>query len=191
MLAIIQNQGFWNCLNDLIDILKPLHEAQKMSESNKSHLEHVVACWLNIEQHFRGVNNDFTNEIENFCKGLWRDCMNTQLLNLHWIVYFLTLMHYSKELKTADQLMIMHFFRVYLSESETSRIKREFFNFCSRIQEFDNSVTLKDAHNSLLYWCIMISLILTQYESSSINKIILRQILILLSLILLSVSSTL
>ena len=70
VLAVIQDQGFWNQLNDLIDILKPLHEAQKMSESMDAHLEHVVARWLHIEQHFKVINNCFTNEIEIFHKNL-------------------------------------------------------------------------------------------------------------------------
>jgi len=123
----------------------------------KSHVGHVVTHWLNIEQHFKAINNSFTNEIENFCKGLWKDCMDTQLLNIHWVAYFLTPTHYSKELNTADQLIIMCFFKAYLGESESVRAKREFFNFRSRIQGFDNPVALEEAHNCILYWRIMVS----------------------------------
>ena len=70
-------------------------------------------------------------------------------------------MHYSKELNTADQLIIMRFFKVYLTENESVKAKREFFNFCSRVQDFDNSVALEKAHNSALYWHIMMSSKLT------------------------------
>lgn len=37
---------FWPAVSDLEEILRPIHEAQKSSESDTSHVDHVTKRWL-------------------------------------------------------------------------------------------------------------------------------------------------
>ncbi|KAK3174500.1 hypothetical protein OEA41_001746 [Lepraria neglecta] len=45
---LLVQRDFWNYVEDLEEILRPLHEAQKSSESDGSHLGHVTKRWLNM-----------------------------------------------------------------------------------------------------------------------------------------------
>ncbi len=46
---IILDHSFWTNLSSLEQILHPIHEAQKMSESDKSTLSKVVPRWMKLE----------------------------------------------------------------------------------------------------------------------------------------------
>ena len=45
VLNILCDHQFWNDLEDVEQILQPIHEAQKMSESDDAHIGHVIKHW--------------------------------------------------------------------------------------------------------------------------------------------------
>lgn len=51
MMETIIDPNFWHDLEDMIEILKPLHDCQVMSESGDAHLGYVVKRWKTIEIH--------------------------------------------------------------------------------------------------------------------------------------------
>jgi len=55
--AIVMDHNFWIQLSELISLLEPLHEAQKMSEDNHSTLSYVFKRWKDIELHLSTVAN--------------------------------------------------------------------------------------------------------------------------------------
>lgn len=50
MMETIMDRNFWHDLEDMIEILKPLHDCQVMSESGDAHLGYVVKRWKTIEK---------------------------------------------------------------------------------------------------------------------------------------------
>jgi hypothetical protein len=48
--AIITDHGFWADLSSIEYIIRPIHEAQKMSESDSSTTAKVVPRWLKLER---------------------------------------------------------------------------------------------------------------------------------------------
>ncbi len=47
----VQNHEFWVELDELITLLRPIHEQQKMSEANNATLDKVYTRWLEIQLH--------------------------------------------------------------------------------------------------------------------------------------------
>ena len=53
----ICDREFWNQINDLLMIFKPIHNAQKSSENTKSTVAHVVPRWNEIEAILTGLTS--------------------------------------------------------------------------------------------------------------------------------------
>jgi hypothetical protein len=53
MKANIDSYDFWQGVDELIDVLKPIYEAQIKSESSKGRLDYVAARWKEIKRHLR------------------------------------------------------------------------------------------------------------------------------------------
>jgi hypothetical protein len=62
VLDVILSQEFWANLEALRVILKPLDEALRMSESNKSTLAHIVSRWSTIVEHLEEMKALYPSE---------------------------------------------------------------------------------------------------------------------------------
>ena len=51
------DNSFWQTVSDLEEILRPIHEAQKSSESDGSHLGHVTKQWFDIKEELMRLKN--------------------------------------------------------------------------------------------------------------------------------------
>ena len=56
---ILRDPQFWRSLEPLRELLQPLDEALRMSESGSSHLGHVLPRWMAIAQHFKMRKLDY------------------------------------------------------------------------------------------------------------------------------------
>lgn len=67
-LEYLQDPEFWTQLDELVAILRPIHEAQKMSESNHSTLDGIYTRWIDIERELRAQasHNKFGDDIQAF-----------------------------------------------------------------------------------------------------------------------------
>jgi hypothetical protein len=87
---LILDQDFWTKLNELADILKPIHEAQKMSESNNANLAKVVPRWLRLEQELKNLS-----QIYLYLKPIlaphriFNTRLNAQTGPIHWAAFVL------------------------------------------------------------------------------------------------------
>lgn len=57
---IIQNIGdcrLWDNIEDLLEILRKIHECQIISELSNVHLELVLQKWYDIENHLKNLRN--------------------------------------------------------------------------------------------------------------------------------------
>jgi hypothetical protein len=46
--SLIYNEDWWAKITDLLNILNPINEAVKISESDKSNLHHVIPRWKQL-----------------------------------------------------------------------------------------------------------------------------------------------
>jgi len=55
--AILTQHTFWAAITELLELFKPIHEAQKMSEDNKATISYVYSRWSLIEEHLKSFAN--------------------------------------------------------------------------------------------------------------------------------------
>src|SRR5271155_5396656 len=66
VIDILRDRGFWLALEPLRELLQPLDEALKMSESGNSHLGHVLPRWITITEHLKMRQIDYPDELVPF-----------------------------------------------------------------------------------------------------------------------------
>jgi hypothetical protein len=82
--SLILDQEFWKSLTELSEILKPIHEAQKMSESNDSTLAKVVPRWLRLEQDLKRLAQVYPYlKLVLVPGGLFKERFNRQTSPIH------------------------------------------------------------------------------------------------------------
>jgi hypothetical protein len=111
---LIQDHEFWQGLTELSDILKPIHEAQKMSESNGATLAKVIPRWLQLEQELQELSQIYPYLKPTLApSGVFNERLNKQTLPIHWVAYLLdpisSLRHINSEGKeSAKEWIIQH-----------------------------------------------------------------------------------
>lgn len=92
IIGIIQDITFWNILNDLCKVFKPLHIAQKKSEASNASIIEVIPRWLLLENEMRtaALYTHLHEDIKAyFTEGGFTARSNLQLLPIHWAAYWL------------------------------------------------------------------------------------------------------
>ena len=87
----ITDHRFWANLSSIEQILRPIHEAQKMSESDNSTLSKVVPRWLKIEAELKQLEVVLPSLISGFTQlgGPFRARLKKQIIDLHFTVWLL------------------------------------------------------------------------------------------------------
>jgi hypothetical protein len=49
--------GFWATITQLLELLRPIHELQKMLEDNKATISYVYPRWMKLEAHLIKIAN--------------------------------------------------------------------------------------------------------------------------------------
>src|SRR5579859_5673762 len=80
----INSSTFWGSLESLRELLQPIDEALRMSESNQAHLEKVLDRWATIHTHLNRMKNDFP-VLGDFLKtnGVFSSRYHHQVLPIH------------------------------------------------------------------------------------------------------------
>jgi hypothetical protein len=92
------DESFWQRLQSLNNLFKRLHELQVMSESNKSGLNKVYPCWIEINTIFQEMRQPGSNswwfDVNEYCcrkgQGGFDDRIEKQLLPIHIAAHMLT-----------------------------------------------------------------------------------------------------
>lgn len=94
----LTNRNFWHDLEDLIEILKPLHDCQVMSKSGDAHLGYVVKRSKTIKLHLQSLRNcvsfQRSREVDNIflprqttsgrqVKPVWNMQYDKQVIDVH------------------------------------------------------------------------------------------------------------
>jgi hypothetical protein len=85
----IMDWDFWNELELMRELLQPIDERLKMSESGKSHLGHVLNRWMDLLKHLNEKKKEIM-ELETFiADGTFRNRYARQVLPIHIVAYYL------------------------------------------------------------------------------------------------------
>jgi hypothetical protein len=89
--AIITDHGFFADLSSIEHIIRPIHEAQKMSESDSSTIAKVVPRWLELERELQQLSCVYSSLIGSFMtpEGAFRARAQKQTTDLHYAAMLL------------------------------------------------------------------------------------------------------
>lgn len=140
-IEFIMSKEFWAELELMRELLKPIDEALKMSESGKAHLGHVLGHWTQITKHLMQQQADFPVELEPFLdpvNGAFSHRYKRQVTSLHVVAFYLVPGNHDKALSLAYDQQIYGFFRHHAqSEAEFAILQEEFESFRSQLSPFE------------------------------------------------------
>jgi len=91
-LDAIMDREMWSKLEALREVLQPIDERLRMSESGKSHLGHVLGRWKDILKHLHAQSKEH-KELASFLAdgsdGGFVNRYNRQVLDIHIVAYYL------------------------------------------------------------------------------------------------------
>jgi len=85
---LLCSRDFWNNIEELCDLILPIHKVQVQSEFTNAHLELIVSYWLTIRNHLEHIV-DLQPALPEILQ-LFKKQMGRQVLALHGTAYFLT-----------------------------------------------------------------------------------------------------
>jgi Protein of unknown function (DUF 659)/hAT family C-terminal dimerisation region/BED zinc finger len=162
-LEAIRSTEFWVKLEVLRELLKPIDECLRMSESGKSHLGHVLHRWKDILKHLR--NRSWENEeIKSFVEeGGFMARYNRQVFAIHITAFYLMpataindICNDSIALPINFEIQITDFIKRYSPSAEAAKAAvREFMLFRTQQPPFEPVRQCWQEHEDAhLFWTI-------------------------------------
>jgi len=158
----ITDKDFWTNLEALRELLQPIDERLRMSESGKSHLGHVLNRWKDILKHLE-VKKIEHQELSTFISnGGFAQRYTRQVLPIHITAYYLMpqttvndIKNDNRAIPLAFEQQITGFFcRYSSSEDDAKTLIREFMSFRAQETPFE---TLRQCweewEDAWLFWC--------------------------------------
>jgi hypothetical protein len=152
---VIIDHTFWANLSSLEQILRPIHEAQKMSESDSSTLSKVVPRWIKLEAELQQLGRLFPLLVGGITQagGVFRERSKKQITNIHyaaWLLDPITL------LKPPGQTQIdigIQFLLARTRQEDKKAVHASILQFRTQADVFGPS-HLASMHydNPILYW---------------------------------------
>lgn len=155
--AVLEDDLFWIYLGRLIQIIKPLHEAIKMSESVKSDMSKVLQRWLNINRHLLACQplQPFSEDIEAFSRITFRQRLEKQLTDMHYIMYYLDPKNCHTNLQPQLQRRVNNVISKYYSDSASA--VAEFVAFRTKSGVFFEAPCWDHTADPKLFWRMHVS----------------------------------
>jgi len=184
----IMNRNFWNELELMRELLQPIDERLKMSESGKSHLGHVLNRWMDLLKHLNEKKKEIM-ELEAFIdNGTFGNRYTRQVLPIHIVAYYLMPQTTLRDRNTPDRTksaiplnmeqQIMGFFRRYTtSEADAKILIREFAMFRTQQPPFEpERLCWEQPDNPAVFWELatetqFLSQIASRLYSTPVNSV--------------------
>ena len=131
------SHAFWNNIDDMLEVLTPLHEAQKTSEADNAHLGHVSDRWLTMKVVLQELyDRNPLPGLHDVIKpdGIWAELYHQQTTDIHWVAHALDPAHAADQLLPSTQIQVLTFMRRYIhvDEDQWAGILQHFFDFKSK-----------------------------------------------------------
>lgn len=135
---------FWQAVSDLKEILCPIHDAQKSSESDTLHVGHVTKKWLAIKDALVLLKNRPGNPfsgLEDVCKaeGIWDTLYQQQTTAIHTIAFYLDPANVDVFLTPKAQVEVFAFLKKYIhcQDEMWAGVTEDFFHFRKKQGKFN------------------------------------------------------
>ncbi|THC92779.1 hypothetical protein EYZ11_007740 [Aspergillus tanneri] len=133
VLEPVNKYAFWAGVDELLDILKPIHEAQIASESSSAHLGYVKNRWSQIKETLKYHNASYD------LLSVFKARRAVQLLPIHLVVFHLDPKNVHQAFNMGEQTTVFKFIKMHTSSEQYIRIQRDFLNFKRMREGFDSS----------------------------------------------------
>ena len=157
----IDSRTFWTALECLRDLLQPIHEAQKMSESSKGHLGQVLERWKNILHHLKRMTNEYP-ELDEFVRvdgqaGTFASRYKRQVKPIHIVAFYLTPNNRGVTMTAEHKRNIFEFISEYASSSEQEKtMQNEFLYYLNQIKAFElTNICWENTDDPRIFWLLM------------------------------------
>ena len=154
----------------MIEILRPLHDCQVMSELGDTHLGYIVKRWKTIKLHLRSlchyVGFQRSREVENIflprhnqsgrpVKSVWDMQYGKQVIDVHDMAYHLDQNNIhdivGTDLNTINRFLAQHI--PTSLDTESLEIRKQFHNFKLQLHSFVSSVPFWQSKSDIqLFW---------------------------------------
>jgi Protein of unknown function (DUF 659) len=159
---IITDSNFWKDVDLVHELLRPIDEALKMSESSEAHLGHVLNRWMDILKHLQRKIRDFP-ELEEFIDprntsvGSFSSRYKRQVAPIHIAAYYLRPDNLKTPISPEHEKIIYDFFDQQTNTEEESVILGEEFEaFRGQLAPFTRDrVCWRHINNAHSFWSNM------------------------------------
>ena len=141
-LVVIKDKDFWAALELMRELLQPLDEALRMSESTDSNLGHVLPRWMAIAEHLKTKTTDYPDELASFMaidnETGFSHRYKRQIIPLHIVAYYLLPETRNKDITEYFDNQLQAFFRkISSSEADHETLCYEFESFRAQEPPFE------------------------------------------------------
>src|SRR4030095_3554064 len=140
-IAIIKDADFWRDLDILRELLEPINEKLKMSESSKGHLGHVLQRWIEILRHLK-LKETAISELVDFNKenGTFVKRFKRQVAPIHILAYYLRPGNIKTPITAEHEMICFKFIERFISDPEDFQTAwAEFQQFRGQVAPFDRN----------------------------------------------------
>jgi len=173
---LLSSRDFWNNIEELRDLILPIHKVQVESESTNAHLGLVVSRWLTIRNHLErivDIQPSLPAILELFGKR-----MDRQVLALHWAAYFLTPTNIGVTTTVEQQNMVIEYLRNAHSDSIIqNRVQEQYYMFRAKDGPFGPHNLAWNITSPTTFWhaqhtfCPELSLLATRLFRTPANSV--------------------
>jgi hypothetical protein len=154
----IFDRDFWRDIDTIRELLQPIDEILRMSESSKSHLGHVFSRWMDILKHLKRKISDIP-ELDEFtsASGTFATRYKRQVSPIHILAFYLVPNHHHTPLSAEHENIIYEFIKQYTTSDEELRtFLVEFQAFRSQRTPFGRErICWKLTEDATLFWSNM------------------------------------
>jgi len=153
--GIITNQSFWSDLAAIEQIIRPIHEAQKMSESNSSTLSKVVPRWQKLGAELGRLSSIYSSLVGGFLDigGPFFARLGKQTTDLHFAAFLLDPISLLKPTNNVEVDRALTFLLKRCKEDHKKELHRSFLEFRTRGSVFSSThPSAMHYDNPIAYW---------------------------------------
>ena len=153
IIDLLGSRQFWHEVEELRDLILPIHEHQIFSESENSHLGKIVNRWLEIRRHLINISQQAPQSGPGQLIELFDKRMKRQVKPLHWAAHFLNPLNVQFPTTIEQQNTVIYYMNHFAPSRDIAvRAQRDFFTYRGRFGPFSVSNASWKFEDPLTFW---------------------------------------
>ena len=153
IIDLLGSRLFWPQVEELRDLILPIHEHQIFSESENSHLGKIVNRWLEIRRHLTGISQQASQLDPSQLIEIFDKCMKRQVRSLYWTAHFLNPLNVQFPTTIEQQNAVIHYMNHFAPLRDIAvRAQRDLFTYRGRFGPFSVSNASWKFEDPLTFW---------------------------------------